>query len=56
MTRQLSLLNQREAGMHNNSEYISLSFDELKENLYEIKKNKIPIWRRKNIVSPEIWT
>jgi len=33
--------------MNSNSEYMSLNFDELKANLYEIKKNKIPIWRRK---------
>jgi len=33
--------------MNNNTEYITLNFDELKANLYEINKNKIPIWRKK---------
>lgn len=33
--------------MHNKTiEYITLNFDELKANLYEINKNKIPIWRK----------
>lgn len=32
--------------LNNSSEYITLNFDELKANLYEINKNKIPIWRK----------
>ncbi|MFA5519487.1 MAG: HD domain-containing protein [Spirochaetota bacterium] len=32
--------------LNNSMEYITLNFDELKANFYEINKNKIPVWRK----------
>ncbi len=32
--------------LNNSTEYITLNFDELKANSYEINKNKIPVWRK----------